>query len=143
VKVVELSRATGTIAAPVERVWRIMTDFAHPQRLAKSIEQCDATGNSVGDTRIVTARGRVIHERIEEIDLAAFRFSYRALDTGDMPMAGIRSYLATVTLRPRSDGVTDIEWRSEGDFEGDLDEIATHFEKLYSGAIANLRQEAE
>jgi carbon monoxide dehydrogenase subunit G len=139
----EFARVADVIAAPVEAIWRIVTDFAHPQRLAKSIESCQATGERVGDTRTVRARGLVIHERIEDIDDTAFRFRYRVLETGDMPMRGMRSYAATVTLRPRSDVVTEIEWRSEGDFEGDLAEISAHLVTLYSAAIANLRQETE
>jgi carbon monoxide dehydrogenase subunit G len=139
----EFACVTGAIAAPVELIWRILTDFAHPQRLAKSIESCQATGERVGDTRTVRARGLVIHERIEDIDHTAFRFRYRVLETGDMPMRGMLSYVATVTLLPRSDAVTDIEWRSEGDVEGELAEISAHLITLYAAAIDNLRQETE
>jgi hypothetical protein len=144
----ELACVTGAIAAPAEMIWRIVTDFAHPQRLAKSIESCQATGERVGDTRTIRARGLVIHERIEAIDAAAFRFTYRVLETGDMPVRGMLSYVATVTLRPRSDAATDIaatdiEWRSEGDFEGDLTEITAHLVMLYSAAIDALREQTE
>ena len=140
---VELARVREWVAAPAGRIWAVLTDFGHPQRLARSIEACEATGDGIGATRVVKARGLVIHERLEELDPAGQRLRYRVLDSGDPPAPGVSGYVATVVLSPRSDAVTEVEWSSEGAVEGPLDPARAHFEALYRRAIANLRVEAE
>jgi hypothetical protein len=144
---VELARATDKIAAPASRIWEVLTDFSHPQRLAKSIERCETNGSGIGAVRTVTARGMTIHERLEVLSPAEYRLSYRALPSGHMPAPGLSSYLATVILRPLTNSLTEIEWWSEGDFDATVvDETASvpmaNFVALYERAIENLRTEA-
>jgi carbon monoxide dehydrogenase subunit G len=138
---VELARVREPVAATASRIWEVLTDFGHPQRLASSIEACAATGDGVGATRVVKARGLVIHERLDDVDPIGHRFRYRVLDSGDPPAAGVTGYVATVVLHPVSVAVTDVEWSSEGEVEGQLEPIAAHFDALYRRAIANLRIE--
>lgn len=138
---VELACVTGYIAAPADQIWEVLTDFGHPQRLARSIEACEMTGHGVGAVRRVTVRGRTIHERLELLDSADYTLSYRALDIGDMPAPGIAAYLATVSLRAIAEDLTKIVWRGEGEVDGSEAPDTRHFVALYERAIENLRLE--
>ena len=138
---VEFAQVSGLIAAPVQPIWAVLTDFGRPQRLARSIEACEMTGEGVGAVRRVTARGRTIHERLETLDAVAHSLSYRALDTGDMPAPRITAYLATVSLRAIAADLTQIIWRSEGTTDDPAAANPRHFVTLYERAIENLRSE--
>jgi len=140
---VQLACVIGYIAAPASLIWEVLADFGHPQLLAKSIESCELYGEGVGAIRVVTARGMTIHERLVEADRGAMRLRYRALDTADMPFSGVKSYLATVTLRPFGENLTRIQWSGDGDIDGSPEDVDAHFCALYTAAIANLKGVAE
>ena len=139
---IELARVSGVIDAPVQEVWRLITDFANPQRLAPSIEHCsiivEGGGEGVGAVRLVLARGLRIYERLVEADEVSHRFRYEILPDGDMPAAGLSSYAAQVLLSPLSERRTRVEWSSEGDVVGDLVALNTQFQVLYRSAIERL-----
>lgn len=138
----ELARIRTTIDAPAERVWAILTDFRHPQVLARTIESCEADGDGVGAIRIVRARGLSIHERLVEVEPSGFRFVYEALPAGDMPAANLKSYWATVVLRPLGSARTEVEWRGEGEIDGQTEATMAAFADLYARAIENLQHAA-
>ena len=140
---VELARVRASITAPIDRIWDILIDFAHPQRLARSIERCEVRGSGVGAVRVVTARGMTIHERLEAVDETNHRLSYRALPTGQMPATGVNSYLATVSLRRLAGDLTEIEWWSDGEIDAPAAIIQAHFSALYERAIENVRADAQ
>jgi carbon monoxide dehydrogenase subunit G len=140
---VELARVREPVAATASQIWAVLTDFAHPQRLAPSINACESTGEGVGAVRVVKARGLVIHERLEDLDAVGHRFRYCVLADGDPPAPGVGGYVATVVLHPISATLTDVEWSCEGEIEEPLEPIAAHFSALYRRAIANLRIEAD
>lgn len=138
----QLAHVRETIAAPADRVWALLTDFANPQRLAPSIEACEATGSGAGATRVIRARGLVIRERLEVLDPANHRFSYRVLASGDPSTPGVSDYVATVVIHPVSPETTEIEWSSLGNVKGDATHASAHFTALYRRAIANLEMAA-
>ena len=138
-----LATVTMTVAAPVEALWRVLTDFGRPQRLAPTIMRCTVTGMGVGAVRIVeSSRGLTIHERLVLCDPAAWRFGYEVLDSGDMPFAGVTRYVATVTLTPIDAAHTTIDWRAEGRVSSDPAPVTAAITALYESAIACLAYEA-
>jgi carbon monoxide dehydrogenase subunit G len=138
----ELCRITREVAAPAKPMWDLLADFANPQVLARTIEQCETTGEGAGATRTLRARGLVIEERLVECDEDRLRYVYEVLPTGDMPAPALRTYRATVQMRPLGPGRTEVEWSCEADVEGPVEPVRAQISTLYAGAIANLEAEA-
>ncbi len=137
---VELARTSGTINAPMADVWAVLTDFAHPQRLASTIDRCTVSGDGVGAVRTVeSSRGLVIHERLLECDAAAGRFRYEILESGDMPFAHVLSYECTVTVSGDPAGSTTLDWSSVGLVDGPLAPIEAFLGALYRRATDSIR----
>lgn len=134
-----LAHVEADVAAPVEALWAVLTDFAHPQRLAPSITECTVEGSGVGAVRCVfSSRGLVIYERLVECDAGAHRFVYEVLDRGDMPFAGVTAYRARVALTDLGGDITRVSWMAEGEVAGVRGEVVAFLRKLYGQAIRNL-----
>lgn len=135
---VELAHVEVDLACPPADVWRVLTDFGHPQVLAPGIVRCDVDGAGVGAVRTVhSSRGLTIHEELLECDASSGRFSYRVLPSGDMPSPGIVAYECTVVVRS-SDSGTSLTWRSVGAADGPIAPITAFLATLYRNASANI-----
>lgn len=117
-------RRSTIIDAPVDEVWRILRDFNghadwHPAVAASAIE-----GNKAADEvgcvrRFRLADGGELREQLLALSDRDRSFTYCILQA-PMPL---RDYVATVTLRPVTDGRrTYWEWRSQ--FEAPDDQAA-------------------
>ena len=127
------------VAVPLAALWAVLTDFGHPQRLVASIEACTVEGEGVGAVRTVTSsRGLTILEQLVECDAAGGRFVYEVLDSGDMPLAGITAYRATVTFTPMTSQRTRIAWQADCRYDGDVAALTGFIEGLYREAIRSL-----
>ena len=136
---IELAAVREDITAPARAVWRVLTDWAHPERLAPTILRTETTGA----VRIVTSsRGLSIHEALLDCDRDAYLFRYEILDSGDMPFAGVTSYRCTARLTRRTDAITEIAWRSEGTLDGPPEPIRDFLTGLYRTANKRIAQEA-
>jgi carbon monoxide dehydrogenase subunit G len=134
----QLARVIEWIALPPHKVWAVLTDFAHPQRLASTIIGCDIDGEGVGAVRTVhSSSGARIYERLVECDATSLRFVYEVLDKGDMPFADVESYRATVTLVASEDGTT-VDWQAEGTLSGSAAPVEAYLSRLYCGAILRI-----
>ena len=139
-----LAHVEADVAVPVEALWAVLTDFAHPQRLASSITECTVQGEGEGAVRcVVSDRGLVIHERLVECDAAERRFVYQVLDRGDMPFAGVTAYRARVLLTPLGIDLTRVSWIAEGEVEGPRGAVTAFLRDLYAQAIRNLAAAAQ
>ena len=122
-----------------DALWSVLSDFAHPQRLASSITDCTVEGDGVGAVRCVfSSRGLVIYELLVECDPVERRFVYEVLDRGDMPFAGVTAYRARVLLTPLAAECTRVSWMAEGAVAGPRAEVTGFLRGLYAQAIANL-----
>ena len=139
-----LAHVEADVAVPVEALWAVLTDFAHPQRLASSITECTVQGEGEGAVRCVFSdRGLVIYERLVECDAAERRFVYQVLDRGDMPFAGVTAYRARVLLTPLGIDLTRVSWIAEGEVEGPRGAVTAFLRDLYAQAIRNLAAAAQ
>lgn len=138
-----LAHVEEDVAAPADALWAVLSDFAHPQRLAASIAECTVQGQGVGAVRrVISSRGPVIYERLIECDPLTRRLVYEVLKHGDMPYPGITAYRARASLHPVSEATTRVSWLAEGTIEGPRDEVAVFLRTLYRDAIRNLTAEA-
>ena len=139
-----LAHVEADVAVSADALWAVLTDFAHPQRLAASITECTVEGAGVGAVRCVfSSRGLVIYERLIGCDAAERRFVYEVLDRGDMPFAGVTAYRARVLLTPLAADRTRVSWMAEGAVDGPRGEVTAFLRELYTQAIANLAAAAQ
>src|SRR5262245_48773798 len=72
------AKATGTISAPVDKVWAIVRDFGN---LAwGGIPGVTLEGEGIGAVRTFTSRGVTIRERLEALDDLGHTLSYSILE---------------------------------------------------------------
>jgi NADPH:quinone reductase-like Zn-dependent oxidoreductase len=134
----EVRRST-IIDAPVDAVWRALRDFNghadwHPIVAASEIEDGRA-GDEVGAVRRFRLQdGAVLRELLLKHSDDERSFTYCILDS-PIPLRG---YVATVTLRPVTDGDrTFWDWRSR--FEAPHELVRMVAEDVYEAGFAGLR----
>jgi len=125
------------VAAPAERVFAVLADFAGLADLSPAIESCTVEGEGVGAVRTLRmAGGLSLQERLESHDAAARRFSYSIIGENPLPF---RDYLSTVTVEPDGADACRVDWRGRFEPKGD-DEAgpAGIVHGIYAGGLAAL-----
>jgi hypothetical protein len=123
---------TDTIDAPVDKVWKLVSDFGGIDKFMRGIDECRLEGSGLGSDRHISTGGGTIVERLTWFDPDAHALSYTIL-SGPLP---VQRYLST--LRLSSEGQrTGIEWT--GHFEPAAgtseDEARKLVESIYTGGI--------
>ena len=133
--IIILGEIREELDAPIADVWKLIADFAHPERIAPTIARVEMIGDGVGAVRVVhTVRGLAIRERLLECDPALKRLRYEIVGGSDMPCAGVTSYCCTIRLAPLPDGRTSAHWRSEGTGDAPIDPVRDYLDTLYRTA---------
>ena len=135
---------SAVIDAPIARVWQVLRDFnSHDQWHdvvdASRIEQGEPSSR-VGCVRNFTLKdGNHIREQLIGLSDSEYKSIYTILDA----TVPLRRYVATVTLKPVTDGDRTF-WHWESSFEtppGQERELATMVaEGVYEAGFANLRR---
>ena len=135
---------SAIIDAPIARVWEVLRDFNshaawHPLVAASAIEGGEAS-DRVGCVRNFTLRdGARVREQLIALCDRETRFTYCILEA-DVPL---ERYVATVTLRPVTDGARTF-WHWQSTFhappgrEAELRELVGR--EVYEGGFAGLRR---
>lgn len=129
------TRVEGEIKAPVDDVWKVVSDFGgfiEAQGLPVETE-----GQGVGMLRKITFGSAVIVERLESLDDESHSTSYSIVE-GPLPVTG---YLSTIRLTPAAEA-TRIDWSSTfepaaGMSDADANQI---IEGVYRGGIEGLQR---
>lgn len=130
------TQVEGEIAAPVDDVWKVVSDFGgfiEAQGMPAEVE-----GRGVGAVRKVTLGSAVIVERLESLDEENRSTSYSIVE-GPLPATG---YLATIRVEPAGDAATRIEWSSTFEPAGGMSEadVAEILANVYRGGIKGLQR---
>jgi hypothetical protein len=148
-KVVE----TIEIAAPPEKVWRIVGDFSDASWLP-GVERVEAAGGNTpesGTRRLFLAGGATIDEKLVQYDAQAMSLRYIVTQV-DIKVLPVGNLSATLTVRPAGDGATRVEWKSRfyRAFPGGnppeqfTDDVATAaVTRLFKDGLAALKAKAE
>ncbi len=103
------SEVADEIDAAVEEVWRFFgwrTEDKQLQQLTKMEilpGSISWSGDQLGATRIISmADGDQLVERLETLDEANFRYSYRIIDSGPMPVSGYLGHVEMTATGPDS-----------------------------------------
>ena len=95
-----------TIHAPVNAIWRVISDFGSADQYLTGVVDCTAVGEGVGAQRTLTSvDGSVIVERIEALDEAAHYLSYILLT--DTPFGDC---LTTMMVRDLGPNQAELAW---------------------------------
>jgi uncharacterized protein YndB with AHSA1/START domain len=108
-KVVE----TIEIAAPPEKVWAVVGDFADANWMA-NVERTEAQGGVTPDVatrRRFLKRGGEIDERLVQYDAAAMSLRY-IMENVDVKVLPVGNLSATLSVRANESGGSHVEWKS-------------------------------
>lgn len=99
-----------SIAAPPDKVWAVIKDFAAFAEWNPAVTKCVAEGGNVaGATRVITLKnGGVLTEGLDEYNEKDMMYAYR-LSTENVEVFPVSFYSATITVRAAGDG-SEVEW---------------------------------
>lgn len=132
------AKATGTISAPVDKVWAIVRDVGN---LAwGGIPGTVLEGEGVGAIRTFTAQGVTIRERLETLDDLGHTLSYTILEPSPVPWTG---HLARIALLQEPSG-THVEWSGRFEPKGLTEEqVSGIVRRIFENGVRNLKRAAE
>ena len=148
-KVVE----TIEIAAPPEKVWAVVGDFADVS-WRPEIERAEAQGGNVPEKatrRLFYRRGGFLDERLVQYDGAAMSLRY-IIERADIDVLPVGNLSATLTVRGLGEGGSRVEWKSRfyRAFPGGnppeqfTDEVATDaVTRIFKAGLASLKANLE
>jgi mxaD protein len=96
------------IAAPADRVWAMVKDFAGLQRWHPGVLSCEGGGNTTGAERQVFLKGGSITDSLDEYNAEGMNYTYRLAKENPEVMP-VSFYSATLTVKPMPGG-TVVEW---------------------------------
>ena len=148
-KVVE----TIEIAAPPEKVWAVVGDFADVS-WRPEIERAEAQGGNVPEKatrRLFYRRGGFLDERLVQYDGPAMSLRY-IIERADIDVLPVGNLSATLTVRGLGEGGSRVEWKSRfyRAFPGGnppeqfTDEVATDaVTRIFKAGLASLKAKLE
>jgi hypothetical protein len=141
------------IAAPPDKVWAVVGDFADAS-WRPEIERSEAEGGNVPEKavrRLTYKRGGSLDERLVQHDGAAMSLRY-IIERADINVLPVGNLSATLTVRPLADGASRVEWKSRfyRAFPGGnppeqfTDEVATEaVTRIFKAGLASLKAKLE
>lgn len=131
----ELVACTATVAAPLDVVWELVSDFGGVDRWSAGAVTCTVDGVGVGAVRTVERDGRRVRERLERWDGSDHSLSYGFVD--DVPLA-VAHLVATIAVRGGDE--TDITWSARGEVaDEDRVVVARTLERFFTRRIGELQ----
>ena len=125
------------INAPVERVWRTVSDFnglpAWMPGMKDSTVEDGKSPTAIGAVRRLSMAGTkdVLRERLEVLDPENFRITYSVLE-GPLP---VKKIMTSLHLRPITDGYGTLgEWSTQFETEAGKEEEGEQFMARVFGA---------
>lgn len=98
------------IAAPPDKVWAVIKDFAAFATWNPAITKCVAEGgNAPGATRVITLKsGGELTEGLDDYNDKEMMYAYR-LSTENVAVFPVSFYSATITVKAAGEG-SEVEW---------------------------------
>lgn len=127
-----VATVTHIFPVPAHSLWEMIGDFGDTGKWSgRPPEACVREGDGIGALRTLTlADGRVIVDRLEA--QGEYYYSY-SIVTSPLP---VRSYRATMTVAPLTDGSSVLTWSGNIEPDGMTDEQSiAFFEDIYRMGI--------
>lgn len=100
---------SAIVEAPIEDVWRLISDFPNLMRWHPLIERCEADGADVGAVRTVHFADWWAAERLDRLDHDQHVVGYSVIDSLRPANIGVAG---AITLTDAGDGKTRVDWVS-------------------------------
>jgi hypothetical protein len=126
---------TGTLAAPIERVWDLVGDFAGIMAWHPSVTRCEAEGSGVGALRTLQLGDREVVERLDERDVASHVIQYSVV-SGRPQTIGLTG---RIQLERTTDRETAVSWLTTVPDLPGAAELVDGLRTYYAGRVENLR----
>ncbi len=110
----EIVVCTGFVAAPLERVWELVSDFGGVARWSIGPVSCTVEGSGVGAIRTIRRGDGVVRERLERWDATDHSFSYSFVDDIPLPVDDLVGTIAVRRARASAAAETEIVWSARG-----------------------------
>ena len=98
-----------TIKAPIDDVWKLISDFENLQRWHPLVERCETVGEGVGAVRTVFFSDWWAKERLDRLDHVNHVMGYTVVDCSRAPAIGVSG---TISLQAEGSESTIIDWVS-------------------------------
>lgn len=105
---------TGIVAAPLEVVWDLVSDFGGVGRWSVGPVKCTVDGAGVGAVRTVQRGDQKVRERLEHWDATDHSLSFSFPDELPLP---VERLVETITVR--GGDTSEITWSAHGDVDED------------------------
>jgi Polyketide cyclase / dehydrase and lipid transport len=123
------------IAAPIDDVWKVVSDFVHVLRIGGMNVEGD--GEGIGMTRTITMGDNTFVERLEAQDDATHTTSY-SIVSGPLPVS---DYYSTIQLEPAGDSATAISWNGRFEPAGiPEDQAVALIRGVYENGVKSLQK---
>ena len=130
---------TERVAAPVDRVWEVLSDFHAMQKRTAGLTRFDVEGSGAGAIRTFQiGDGPIMRVRLEVFDPQQYRFAYALL-----PPAFMEDYLGEVQLKADGPEACFVVWSGRCSVSSDQEaaERRVFLENVYRNGIAWARKE--
>jgi polyketide cyclase/dehydrase/lipid transport protein len=129
------AKVEGDIAAPLDDVWKVVSDFVGI--IAVQGLQVEGEGEGIGMTRTLTMGSIEIVERLDEVDDDTHTTSYSIISS-PLPVSGCRG---TIRLASGGEDSTHITWSANFEPDGMAEADAVQLlQKTYTGGIKALNR---
>lgn len=133
----QTAKKSGTIEAPAEQVWNIVSKFGKLDSFVEAIEECKSDGSGVGAIRtLILQDGSTVKEKLESLNNTEHTLSYSIVESV-MP---IKNYIGTMTVNELGENRSEFTWSSEFRAEnGQEQEMIEALEGLYGLGVEGLQ----
>jgi len=138
-KLTATANVVERVAAPIDRVWELLSDFTSILRRTRGIVDFAMEGSGEGAIRTFRiGDGPVIRERLETLDAADYRFAYSVL-----PPAFLEDYIGEVQLKPDGAYACTVNWSARCSVSSNREAVERRafFESVFRNGIAWVRKE--
>lgn len=127
----------ATIAAPLDDVWAMISDFPNLRRWHPLVERCDTEGTGEGAVRTVHFADSWAAERLERLDNDQHILHYAVIDGSNPSAIGLHGAISLIAAQ---DGATELAWTSGVDpARPDAKALDDYLEHYYRDRIEHLR----
>jgi uncharacterized protein YndB with AHSA1/START domain len=126
---------TGTVRAPIDRVWAIVGDFAGLEAWHPRIRSCEADGSTIGSYRSVDLGDRVAVERLDDLDVGRHLIAYSVVE-GSPLTVGVSG---RIRLEPSAHDTTSVEWVTTVPNRPGSGDLVARLKAYYVSRVDDLR----